>query len=157
MSDKLIRPVVNAKVTSPYGWRVLNGQSQFHPGIDYINADDTGDPWSGNRNVLAIFDGTCVADNDAYDASQRYNGQSKHSLGNYIYLQHKINGVTYFALYAHLKNNNFNPGDKVKQGDVLGPYSNYGWSFGSHCHFQLFDINWQTVDPTQIILTGVAQ
>lgn len=158
MAEKIIRPIQTGfKVTSPYGTRYIAGMGwQHHPGIDYITIDDPGgDDWTGNRNVVAIDDGVVVADNDNYDATQRWIMSSKHSLGNYIFVQHKINGVIYFALYAHLKYNNFNVGDSVKEGDVLGIYSDYGYSKGPHLHFQLYDQNWLTVDPTPIILNGL--
>lgn len=157
MSPKLIRPIrTKPKVSSPYGWRDLNGSQNFHTGIDYINADDLGDgKFKGDKMVVAMCDGICVADNDNYDQNYRYDVNSKHSLGNYIYLQHVIDGITYYVLYAHLKQNNFNPGDRVKQGDVLGEYSDYGYSFGDHLHIQFYDINWQTINPTSIILEGV--
>ncbi len=158
MSEKIIRPIQgNHKVTSPYGTRYLAGLGWHnHPGIDYITEGDPGgDNWTGNRNVVAIDDGIVIADNDHYDATQRWVMQSKHSLGNYIFIQHVINGITYIALYAHLKFNNFNVGDNVKMGDVLGVYSDYGFSKGPHLHFQLYDANWLTVDPTPIILAGL--
>lgn len=159
MADKLIRPIrTNPKVTSPYGWRILNGQQQFHNGIDYINGDDTGaEDCICDRMIVSIADGVCIADNDEYDASQRYDVNSKHSLGNYVYIQHVINGVTYYVLYAHMAKNNFNPGDKVKQGDEIGLYDQFGFSFGKHLHLSFYDINWNIVDPTPIILAGVNQ
>ena len=157
MAETLIRPIQEkAKVTSGYGPRLLNGTWQMHPGIDYINGNDPGGKdFKGNRNVVAIDDGIVVADNDNYNAAQRWVAESKHSLGNYIFIQHTINNVIYIALYAHLKFNNFNVGDAVKRGDILGIYSDYGFSYGEHCHFQLYDANWHTVDPTHILLDGI--
>lgn len=159
---KIIRPVrAPGKYTSPYGQRVLNGVSQFHGGIDYINKSDTGDDeargifWKGDRSVLSMADGVVISDQDDYNSSLRWT-EPHHSAGNMIIVKHILHGKPYFIRYLHLLENTVSIGEKVKIGQVLGIYSDAGYSFGPHVHVDMYNMFWERIDPTQIFLKGMS-
>ena len=64
---------------------------------------------------------------------------------NYIKINHG-NGV--YTLMAHLKYNSatVKVGDKVKQGQTIGIMGNTGYSFGVHCHYEVY-IDKKRVNP----------
>lgn len=149
MDTALIRPVLEpAHVTSPYGYRLLNGVRQFHDGIDYVNFADV-------RTVVAIADGVVVFDNDNYDPAKRYDLNDNSSGGRFVILKHNLHGTDYYARYLHLCANTVSVGQTVRQGEALGDYSDYGYSFGAHLHFDLMGMNWRKVNPTPILLAGL--
>lgn len=142
MND-MVAPVFNPVVTSHYGPRVLAGKPDFHRGIDYV--DGTND-----RRVRAVADGVVVLDFDSYDDAKRWI-DPVHSAGNYICVQHTIEGQTYFARYLHLLKNTVTKLEKVSMGAVLGEYADVGFSYGAHVHFEIFNSAWQIVDPSEIL------
>lgn len=132
-------PVDSPVVTSPYGWRVLNGQKQFHPGIDYVSS-------MGDKNVYSILPGKCILDFDSYDDGKRWTDPI-HSAGNYICIQHFLSdGSYFFARYLHLKTNNVKEGQLVNEGYCLGEYADVGLSYGAHLHIESFDSAWKPSD-----------
>ena len=75
------------KITSPFGPRNLDGDKRPHKGIDTVGI--------GNKNLVAICDGTVVSSQIITDKSN-----PTWEWGNYI----KINdGYGYFPHYCHLK------------------------------------------------------
>ncbi len=69
--------------------------------------------------------------------------------GNYVLLQHNIEGVIFRTRYAHLRCNSINikdspdgggfeEGDTVYRGQVLGRTGTSGNSEGSHLHFEVY-------------------
>jgi len=156
MGTKLVRPVQeNPVVSSPYGPRPGIGNG-FHDGIDYINGYDKGeDNWRGNRNVVAMCDGTVIFDYDSYNAQFRWGGNGgKDTAGNMVIIKHNINGKEYFIRYLHLKENVVSLGQRVTRGQVIGEYADYGYSFGEHLHVDVYTINWEPVNPTAMFLAG---
>lgn len=59
-------------------------------------------------------------------------------IGNYVTLEHQINGRTFYSSYFHLRNGSvpLRVGDVVEEGDVLGQVGNTGYRAGTHLHFQ---------------------
>ena len=57
------------------------------------------------------------------------------SYGNYVILDH---GDGYRTLYAHMSAFAVKQGDIVQQGQVIGYVGDTGYSFGCHCHFEMF-------------------
>ena len=138
----MILPVENHVITSPYGPRVLQGKEQFHDGIDFISRD--------NNNVRSILDGTIVHDMDKYIHDKRWTDK-KHSAGNYLIVRHMLpDGKIYYCRYLHLEKNTVSLKDQVKEGQLIGNYGDYGYSFGPHLHFDIYDSTWKKTDITPI-------
>jgi murein DD-endopeptidase MepM/ murein hydrolase activator NlpD len=133
------------RITSPYGWRTLQKKQQFHDGIDFVS--------SSSKDVLSILDGVVMFDMDNYDEALRWT-DGKHSGGNMIIIKHEFNGKKYFARYLHLGKNTVKKSETIKEGHVIGQYSDVGYSFGAHLHFDLYDDKWKKIDPT-FIFEGV--
>ncbi|GAB4370531.1 MAG: hypothetical protein Kow00121_11300 [Elainellaceae cyanobacterium] len=131
---------IPAAITSAFGWRMhpIAGESRFHSGTD-IGAPQ-GTP------VLAAFDGKV----DVADFVGGY--------GLTVVLQHnKGNEQT---LYAHLSEIFVNPGDNVKQGEVIGRVGSTGLSTGPHLHFEfrrLTQEGWVVMDAGGVLEQSLAQ
>lgn len=115
---RLIFPLsIPAPITSMFGWRVhpVNGVLRFHAGTD-IGAP-LGTP------VLAAYAGrVAIAD-------------FLSGYGLSVALQHQKN--TQETLYAHLSEVLVQPGQWVKQGDVIGRVGSTGTATGPNLHFEL--------------------
>ncbi len=101
-------------ISSPYGWRTLNGVKEFHNGIDI--------PASKGTNIYASNSGKVIT------ATWHY------SYGNYVIIDHGGGKAT---LYAHASKLNCKVGDTVKQGDVIAYVGTTGHSYGNHVHFEV--------------------
>jgi murein DD-endopeptidase MepM/ murein hydrolase activator NlpD len=139
------KPLTQPRVTSPYGWRKLNGQEQFHHGIDYIDAE-------GDHTVFAIADGVVVFDHDNYKESERWNMASNSSIGNFVIVKHTIDGKDYFVRYCHLTENCVKDKQPVKAGEKLGEYGDVGVSYGEHLHVDVTTRfgRWGEINPASI-------
>ncbi|MBQ9996397.1 MAG: M23 family metallopeptidase [Clostridia bacterium] len=109
------------KVTSPFGSRVLNGKPDDHKGIDVVGL--------GDKHVCAVVSGTVAASTMILDKSDR-----TWEWGNYVRVD-GVDGRRYY--YCHLSKRLVKAGQQVKVGDHLGIEGNTGYSFGSHCHFEV--------------------
>jgi peptidoglycan LD-endopeptidase LytH len=108
---------------------------QFHEGLDIrsLQKDKKGEP---TDPVLASADGTVVYINRKPSLS---------NFGNYVVLQHAIEGMPVFTLYAHLREvrDGLKNGLAVKAGEqiaVLGRTSNTSQAIGkdrAHVHFEI--------------------
>lgn len=131
---------IPAPITSLFGWRThpVLGSGRFHTGID-IGAD-TGTP------VVASYSGqVTIAD----------------WLGGYglaVIVDHRAKSNE--TLYAHLSELFVQPGDWVKQGEVIGRVGSTGMSTGPHLHFELrklTDQGWVAVNPQTDLEFALAQ
>jgi murein DD-endopeptidase MepM/ murein hydrolase activator NlpD len=115
---RLVFPLsIPAPITSLFGWRVhpISGVLRFHSGTD-IGAP-LGTP------VLAAYAGrVAIAD-------------FLSGYGLSVALQHQKN--TQETLYAHLSEIFVQPGQWVKQGDVIGRVGGTGTATGPNLHFEL--------------------
>ena len=115
---RLVFPLsIPAPITSLFGWRVhpISGVLRFHSGTD-IGAP-LGTP------VLAAYAGrVAIAD-------------FLSGYGLSVALQHQKN--TQETLYAHLSEVFVQPGQWVKQGDVIGRVGSTGTATGPNLHFEL--------------------
>src|SRR4030042_210708 len=118
-------PVDNARVTSGYGKRVLNGKEEMHAGVDFVSRE--------RSTVYAIANGSVSYDMDNYKEALRWIDR-KHSLGNFVIIDSFIDKKMHHIRYAHLLFNHVIVGQSIKEGDILGEYADVGYSFGPHLH-----------------------
>lgn len=129
---KMNLPYQSGKVTltSHFGWRTLNGQRDYHKGVDLSGTDKT---------LVAPCDGVIGSSTIITDKSN-----ITWQWGNYIRID-TADGLKIFM--CHMAARKVKVGQKVKAGDVVGIEGNTGYSFGSHCHFEVRK-NGESVDPT---------
>lgn len=134
-AEEFVFPLsIPAPITSLFGWREhpIFGDRRFHTGTD-IGAPE-GTP------VLATKDGEVqVAD----------------YLGGYGYtvILHHENG-TQETRYAHLARILVQPGEQVKQGEIVGLVGSTGNSTGPHLHFELRELTasgWMLANPDELM------
>lgn len=119
--NKLILPYNGkVKLSSPYGYRLLNGEYVFHGGVDFVglNSDLIIAPCNG-----IVRSSTIITDknNETWE------------WGNYV----RIDCDNLQIFLCHMKERYVNVGDNVKVGDVIGREGNTGYSFGQHCHLEI--------------------
>ncbi|WP_080843926.1 M23 family metallopeptidase [Cytobacillus gottheilii] len=114
----------DGRVSSEYGWRTLNGQPDFHDGIDIA--------MGGTVPIIASASGTVTR---SYSSS---------SYGETVILRHNINGQVYETVYAHMRSGSrtVSAGQTVQQGQRLGYMGNTGQSYGQHLHFEVHKGTW---------------
>lgn len=122
-------PVQNARLTSPFGYRVnpVSGNYGFHTGIDLAAPEGT--------PVAAAFGGTVVK-----------SGESD-VWGKYVLLRHSEGFETY---YCHLSEIYAEQGTVLRSGEILGLVGSTGWSTGPHLHFEV-RIDGIRVDPEPLL------
>ncbi len=118
---------IPAEITSVFGWRLnpVSGLWRMHTGTDL--AAPIGTP------VLAVQAGQV---------------ETADYLGGYgfsVILSH--NQHQQETLYAHLSEMLVNPGQKVKQGEVIGLVGSTGNSTGPHLHFEVLQRTAQGMVP----------
>lgn len=131
------KPIENGYITSDYGYRVLNGVKQFHPGLDISTKDEVPQIVSAFKCKIV----TCGWSN---------------SFGNRIWakiLEGEYAGK--YVVYAHMKSieEGLEVGDILEEGDKIGIMGNTGLSAGAHLHFEIGttnDMNRKSVDPDLI-------
>ena len=123
--------------------------------IDWILLDDEGrlargdedvvSNWLGyGLEVLAVADGAVVAARDDVAESELLSEHPDHPLedatGNYVAIAIDSGRVAFFE---HLKPGSVRvqPGDRVRQGQVIGALGFSGQSTGPHLHFHIADRN----------------
>lgn len=131
---------IPAPISSMFGWRrhPITGDQRFHAGTDL--AAPLGTP------VLAAYAGRVVLAD---------------WLGGYglaVALEHGKGSQQ--TLYAHLSQLFVQPGDVIKQGDVIGRVGSTGNSTGPHLHFevrQLTPEGWVAMDAGEQLEYALAQ
>lgn len=58
-------------------------------------------------------------------------------LGNYVIIEHRIEGKTYYSMYGHMKDVYVTAGEDVNSGQTIGTVGNTGNSSGPHIHLQV--------------------
>ncbi|SHJ62843.1 murein hydrolase activator EnvC family protein [Parasporobacterium paucivorans] len=112
-TGQFLWPVNNGyKISDSYGWRTLNGGSQFHNGIDM--------PAPIGTPIMAAEAGSVVI------------SQYSTTAGEWIVIYH---GNNTYTEYMHCDTRNVSAGQTVTKGQVIGTVGNTGNSFGSHLHF----------------------
>jgi len=129
------------KITSLFGYRILNGKGQGHGGIDIVGTTRT-------NSLLDYI--TAHSDGEVIKVTKNIIGfVSGGSYGNYVIIKHD---KKYLTLYAHMSYNSIKVrvGDKVKQGDIIGYMGQTGTSYGGHLHFEVRE-NGVRIDPKPYI------
>jgi len=117
-------------ISSGFGDRVAPCRycSSNHRGVDFT-------PGNG-APIFAIAEGVVTA--------AEFGG----GYGQYVYIEHRINGQSIVSVYAHMQRNSspLRVGDTVQVGDFIGLVGNTGTSTGPHLHLEI-RINGDYVDP----------
>ena len=113
---------VNYHITSEFGYRIdpINKKQDLHSGIDL------GAP--AGTEILASATGK------VYKVSL-----NKDSLGNFVMLEHDVNGIKYYTGYGHMSDGSIvvSEGQVVSQHQKLGVIGKTGRATGIHLHFSL--------------------
>lgn len=113
-------------ITSKFGTRTdpVYGGSAFHSGIDLSAPSGT--------EIVASANG--VVKETGYNANE---------LGNYVYIEHVINGVTYYTAYGHMLDDSIvvKEGEPVTSKQKIGIIGSTGKSTGIHLHFSVMTPN----------------
>ncbi len=107
------------ELESRYGYRVLNGKTEWHNGIDLVGLD--------SKTIIAPCDGKIESSTMITDHSNK-----TWEWGNYVKIKH--NDIEIFL--CHMSERLVDKNDIVYQGQPIGIEGNTGYSFGSHCHFE---------------------
>lgn len=123
----MISPFIGGefRITSTYGTRTLNGQTNFHAGIDCVGIS--------SKRVCAISPGLVVVSQiitDRNDPSWEW--------GNYVAVLGDDGKTVY---YCHMSERSVQPGTRVNAGDEIGIEGNTGYSFGAHLHLEVREGN----------------
>lgn len=110
------------RISSPYGYRTLNGKHKLHAGVDF--AAPSGTP------IYAAADGYVT-----------YAGWNSGGYGYYVLIYHgqMADGNTYSTLYAHMcEPPSVSAGSYVARGAQIGKVGTTGNSTGNHLHLELW-------------------
>ena len=118
-------PFPSSPILSPYGPR----GGTFHYGIDFFPGEGT--------PIGAIADGVVT-----------YAGAGSGGWGNYVTVQHNINGQVVESLYAHMQWGSIGvaQGQQVAVGQFLGGVGATGRAYGAHLHLEI-KVGGANVDP----------
>lgn len=111
-----------------------------HNGLDLVGLDD--------KTLYAVCDGTIGSSTIITDKANK-----TWEWGNYVKL---IANDGTLIFYCHMSKRLVKKGDKVKKGDPIGIEGNTGYSFGSHCHFEVRNAsNKPTASVNTVKFTGI--
>jgi len=121
MSFTLLVPTTG-RITSPFGERIhpISKKKSFHKGVDIA--------LPGRHDVVAAADGTVIR---VVTDSQFW------GYGKTVIVRHRLNGIAFETLYAHLDTVDVVNGQNIKAGRKLGLQGNTGNSTGQHLHFEV--------------------
>ena len=127
-------------ITSNFGNRILGGKEEFHPGIDIVPTDgsgqaDIGSNWSGTISSVKA------------DVPDSETGLSATGTGNHVYIQ-TDDGYTvkFFHMKAGSIPTSIKEGERVEPGQKIGEMGTTGRSTGAHLHYQIEE-NGEPIDP----------
>lgn len=136
-SGALTAPTVG-RLTSGFGIRSIklyNNEVKMHYGTDIANSQGT--------PIVSVADGVVVK--ALYHAKW----------GNYVQIQHNVEGREFRTLYAHLSRIRVSVGQSVTKGQLIGDMGATGSADGSHLHIELWMPPYRypssLVNPTTLI------
>lgn len=118
-------PIDNHTVTQPFAkWYADRGA--YHAGMDIKRYPDN------NVSIHAIADGVV--------RKKVWNPNDTKANGNFITIEHKVNGESVYSFYAHMKDFNGCPeeGEFVSVGTKIGTMGSTGGSTGPHLHLGIY-------------------
>ncbi len=130
-------------LSSPFGWRTLNGVRDYHKGVDLVGQD--------NITIRAPCDGVIGQSTmipqylTDVEGNQYTNPNNTWQWGNYVRLD-TPDGLYIFM--CHMSERLVTVGQKVTRGQALGVMGNTGYSFGAHTHFEVRNARGESLDPT---------
>jgi murein DD-endopeptidase MepM/ murein hydrolase activator NlpD len=115
-------------------WKITSAMgNRIHPVTKAPKHHNGTDIWSPNEPcwIEAPFDGVVV--------EARKSTAAGGGFGNFVRLQHKINGEYYTTTYAHMVDDSLKvkPGQKITAGTPIGKMGSTGMSTGKHLHWEL--------------------
>ena len=125
MPSSPISNFMDSMVSSPFGTRQFQGQTEKHGGVDI--AGKMGDP------IYAPEGGTARVKSDPK------------GYGNYIEILDDKGQVAH--LLAHLSEVTVKDGQRIEKGEQIGKMGSTGKSTGPHLHWEKFDESGQRIDP----------
>lgn len=132
--EKLLLPYEGrVRLESRYGMRTLNGVTGWHAGVDLVGLDNKilRAPCDGVVGLSAIYDRET-------DTTRTW------EWGNFIRID-RADGLKIYL--CHMSARTVFAGQHVRAGEQIGIEGDTGYSFGSHCHFEV-RLNGEPVDPT---------
>ena len=100
----------------------------YHTGID-INGNHGYEIHSCETGTVIMTNTTCTHDYGKYESCGCGGGY-----GNFVIIDH---GNDFLTLYGHLTKVLVEPGDVVRQGDLIGLMGSTGYSTGEHLHLEI--------------------
>lgn len=114
--------LVDYTITSEYGERIdpFSNENSFHNGIDLSAADGT--------NIVASYKGYVIEV-----------GYEEEGLGEYVVIEHNVEGTVYRTTYGHLLKEStiVTVGEKVETKQKIAIIGSTGKSTGTHVHFMV--------------------
>lgn len=143
------------QISSTFGprWKTSASRYDFHPGIDWFDAEGT--------PVTAIGDGVV-------EAAHRDGSTAFPNGGNVLVVRHAMPMATtfhgqavdrFYAVYLHLSSFAVAQGDAVTRGQVVGAIGHTGDTTFDHLHFEtrvqtLCSMQYQLANPTASCVIG---
>ncbi|MDD4623787.1 MAG: M23 family metallopeptidase [Bacilli bacterium] len=114
--------LVDYTITSKYGERIdpFTNKKSFHSGIDLAASDGT--------NIVASYKGYVIEA-----------GYEEEGLGEYVVIEHNIEGIVYRTTYGHILKDStiVTVGEKVETKQKIAIIGSTGKSTGTHVHFMV--------------------
>lgn len=130
-----VLPTGTYHISSRFGWRTLNGEANFHGGVDLATGGVCGVP------IYAAQDGVVTVP-----------GFMAGGYGYWCYITHtRDDGSTFVTIYGHMNEAPcVSDGDTVVMGQQIGSVGSTGLSTGPHLHFEIRDPDYSSgnkIDP----------
>lgn len=126
--ESLVAPA-EGSVMSYFGPRTIMNKESIHWGIDIASADKDA--------VYAVTDGTVTKVFAECTANGHLGSSCGNGYGNYIQVEHNVNGQQFETLYAHLSEVKAQAGDKVTKNQKIGKVGSSGSAAGKSLHFEM--------------------
>ena len=123
-SGAYVWPAVSTTVTSWFGWRTLNGNQDYHYGIDIVPTS------TGNKSINLFADGYVTREGliGTYGYAAMVNHQDPLKVNGYNYVQTR---------YAHMEGkSNLTQNSSYTKGYTVGTMGQTGEAYGIHLHFE---------------------
>ena len=136
----IVKPIIQINTTTQFDWPMDNPYCTWDGFTNYSWAnkasDGVGEDYhlgidiaGSNSNIYAAANGVVVATGR--------NGTGKKGNGNYVLIEHDLNGKKVYSFYAHLSSYEVSKDQVVYKGEKIGVMGNTGRSYGAHLHFAI--------------------